>query len=273
MSVGAEPTGPRPPEDRPLRVGLVQMRVEDGEPDRNIARAAALLADAEPADVYLLPELFTTGYAYDSWPGTADHAASTVAELRRVAEDLGAALVAGTIARNDERRLVNRLWLVAAGQDTVTYDKGHLFPPLQEDARLAAGHRRCRASIGGWTVGLSICFDLRFPEHYRLDALDGAHAFFVISEWPAARREALRTLARARAIENQAFLALCNRTGVAADGTEFGGGSALITPDGDLLLDAGADEGVHVAVLDPGTLRRSREWVNLESHRRAGLDW
>jgi predicted amidohydrolase len=124
-----------------------------------------------------------------------------------------------------------------------------------------------------WRLGLSICFDLRFPEMYRLDALDGCRLFLVVSEWPGARAGILRTLAVARASENQAYLALCNRTGVAADGLTFDGGSAFIAPDGTVLAEVGTEERVLVRTLDPLQLDGTRGWVDLLRARRAGVDW
>lgn len=257
----------------PLRIGLVQLGVRDGNPDANLDRARELIADAEPADLYALPELFTTGYAYDAWDGAADRADDVVRELWAIARSRDAIVAAGMIARNETGALVNRLSVVGPNDHPpIHYDKGHLFPPLQEDTRLAAGDRRVHIDVAGWRIGLSICFDLRFPEMYRRDALEGCHAFLVVSEWPAVRSGILRTLARARAAENQVFLALCNRTGSADDGLRFGGGSAIVAPDGDVVLDARVDEGVFCSFLQPAGLRETRTWVNLLGARRTSLD-
>lgn len=258
----------------PLRIGLVQLDVRDGDPNTNLARARQLVDDAKPADLYVLPELFTTGYAYDVWDEAADRAEEAVDVLRSMATNRHATVAAGMIARNDVASLVNRLWVVPPGNGPTThYDKGHLFPPLQEDRRLAAGDRRVQVDVAGWRIGLSICFDLRFPEMYRRDALDGCHAFLVVSEWPAERAGVLRSLARARAAENQLFLALCNRTGTAQGDLRFGGGSAVIAPDGEPQLDAGRGEGIAHTLLHPAGLRDARAWIDLLDGRRPVLDW
>lgn len=266
---------PEAPGGRPrasIRIGLVQMRVTDGRPRANLDRVRNLVRDADPADLYVVPELFTTGYAYDAWPDAARDAGRAVELLRSLAAERGATIAAGTIAVDSGGDLVNRLWLVGPSSDPVTYDKGHLFAPLQEDTRLARGETRQTAEVGGWRTGLSICFDLRFPGIYRQYALDGCTCFLVVSQWPAARADILRTLARARAIENQTFLALCNRTGPAADGTAHHGGSALIAPDGRVIADAGAAEGVVIATASPDALTEARDWIDLLALRRPGLD-
>ena len=258
----------------PLRIALVQLDVRDGVLDINLARARQFIDDAEPADLYVLPELFTTGYAYDAWDEAADRAEEAVEALRAVATSRQATVAAGMIARNQAARLVNRLWVVPPGNGPTTYyDKGHLFPPLQEHRRLAAGNRRVQVDVADWRIGLSICFDLRFPEMYRLDALDGCHAFLVVSEWPEERAGVLRSLACARAAENQVFLALCNRTGTARGDLLFGGGSTVIAPNGVPQLDAGRSEGIAHTLLHPAGLRDTRAWIDLLDGRRPILDW
>src|SRR5690606_41343263 len=151
------------------------------------------------------------------------------------------------------------------------YDKGHLFAPMGEARHLSPGSRRVVAPLAGWRAGLSICFDLRFPEMYRADALDGAELFLVVSAWPAVRAEAQRVLARARAIENQAFVVLCNRVGTAADGTRFDGGSVVVAPDGKIVADAGDAEGVTHATLDAEMIRAVRRQMPLLEIRRQVL--
>ena len=93
-------------------------------------------------------------------------------------------------------------------------------------------------------------------------AINGANLFCIVAEWPAPRAEALRTLSRARAIENHAYLVVCNRVGLATDGTEFDGGSAIIAPDGTVLADADTAEDVTIsAELDAKACRKLREAI------------
>lgn len=256
-----------------LRIGLVQLEIRDGDPARNLARAAELIRGATPADLFLLPELWTTGYTHASWPDQArESTPRTCAALASLARELGV-WIGGSLISKTDRGLANRFWLSPPdGGPAATYDKVHLFPALGEPDCLVAGRRRVAVRVGDWAAALSICYDLRFPEMYRLDAVDGAALFLVVAEWPAARADALRLLARARAVENQAFLALCNRTGVAADGTAFGGGSLVVGPDGTLLADAGDREGVVVAAIEPHAVREARSAMPVLSGRVPGVD-
>lgn len=234
-----------------MRVALVQMSIVDGEPDQNLGHAEELMRASPKADLYVLPELWTTGYAHEVWSRVADADTPRIlGHLQRLSREWRAYMAGSMITRREDGCLVNRLWIVGPdARDTGFYDKGHLFAPMAEDRYLAAGMSRVRHRLNDWTVSLSICFDLRFPEMYRRDAVDGAEFFLVVAEWPHPRCEILWTLARARAMENQAFLALCNRTGSSRDGTQFCGGSALFDPNGTLLADAGTREGVFVATV------------------------
>jgi predicted amidohydrolase len=284
MAASSSPASPPSGADTSatLRVALVQMTVTDGAPETNLARATALVTAAPAADVYLLPELFTTGYAHAAWEGAARGAARTLDALQQLADARQAWIAGSFVARTSDGGLANRLHLlaprgVAPSATLVTYDKAHLFPAMGEPGRLVAGTARVRTPIGrgdaAATAALSICFDLRFPEQYRRDAVDGATLFLCVAEWPHPRGETLRLLARARAAENQGWLALCNRVGPAADGTTFAGGSCLVAPDGAVVADAGdAMDAVVVADVDADVALRARATFPVLPLRVPGVD-
>jgi omega-amidase len=258
-----------------MRIAAVQMRIADGEPCANLRRARELLDGAGHAELFVLPELWTTGYAHDTWSRVARDETPEICEaLRALAAERGAFLAGSMITLLPGGGLGNRMWVFAPdGAEPVFYDKGHLFAPMREPEHLTAGTRRVRSRVGDLVAAYSLCFDLRFPEMYRKDALEGAELFVVASEWPHPREEVLRTLARARAIENQAYLVLANRLGTAADGTSFRGGSMIVGPDGRILADAGETEGVVSAEADPGALRALRAQFPVLELRAGGLDW
>jgi predicted amidohydrolase len=268
-----------------LRIALVQLKIRDGQPRTNLERANSLIRAAAPADLIVLPELWTSGYAHGSWARTARVDTPIIcAELAQLSTELGAVLAGSMVSLDEQGRLRNRLWVFSpdgggpdgagpVGGGPVTYDKGHLFAPLGEDRYLTAGSARVRVPLGPWTVALSICFDLRFPEMYRLDTLAGADLFLVVAAWPETRLEALRFLARARATENQAFLVLCNRIGPGEEGVNFGGGSMVVAPDGRVVADAGAEEGIARATIDQGRVAEVRTGFPVLSLRREGVDW
>lgn len=257
----------------PLCLALIQLDVRDAAPRENVARAADFVRAAPEAHLYLLPELWTTGYAHDAWADAADgEAEATLAAMRAWAAARGAWVGGSHVERRADGRLVNRFRLVAPDGGGVYYDKAHLFAPMGEPERLGAGDRRVSVTLEGARAALSVCFDLRFPEQYRLDAVAGAELFLVASAWPKARGEALRLFARARAAENQGWLVLCNRTGTGADGTRFAGGSCVVAPDGMVIADAGEREGVTFAELDVARAAELRRSFPVLPARVAGVD-
>ena len=243
-----------------MLVTAIQMEIRDGEMDWNLAHALDLLRDAPKSDMYLLPELFTTGYAHRTWEQAADaHTSVVLAKLGEVAKARGAMIIAGTVARNTRGKLVNRLWEVDGTGEPQHYDKIHLIAAFKEPELLERGNAPCLREIQGLKSHFSLCFDLRFPELYRCGALDGAETFFIISEWPAKRAELMVALARARAIENQAFVVLCNRTGMAKDRTEFDGRSQIIGPEGEAIAVLADGEGYCTGNVDGARVRDLRE--------------
>jgi predicted amidohydrolase len=256
-----------------VRVTLLQFDTRDGAPADNLARGLDALRAAPAADLLVLPELWTTGYAHASWAAAADeHTPGAREALRRASDERGAWVAGSMISRRDDGRLVNRLWLFGPGQPPVCYDKAHLFAPMDEPTHLAAGTARVHADLAGVPTALSICFDLRFPEMYRRSAMAGTELFLVASAWPHPRSETLRLLARARAAENQAYLLLCNRAGVGDDTTHFCGGSAVIGPDGSVIAEAGEAAGTVSATLDLGLVRAARERLPVLAHQVSGVD-
>lgn len=254
-----------------IDIALVQLAIQDGRPHENFLRAKELISAHPGADVYLLPELWTTGYVHKDWRRLATEATPTIVEqLSGLSGETGAAIGGSMISVRDDGRLANRFWWMD-GDQTAWYDKVHLFPAMDEPDHLASGETRRIVTRGEDSIALSTCFDLRFPVMYRSDALDGANIFAVCSEWPASRATALRALAVARALENQAYLALCNRCGVASDGTAFGGGSAIIDPMGAVVAELGEDEGVVRAAIESESVANLRAKFPVLSLERAEI--
>jgi len=192
---------------------------------------------------------------------------------KQLLSELGVTIGGSMITRREDGALVNRFTLTVPGGGTpVAYDKCHRFGPMREVELLGAGAGRVHATVGSVETALSICYDLRFPGMYRASAHEGARLFLVVSAWPRPREMPLRTLAMARAIENQAFLALCNRAGSGADGTMFCGGSCVVSPIGEVLLDLGPDENTGVAEIDVEHVTSSRKMFDVLREEIAAVD-
>lgn len=258
-----------------MRLTLIQMEVVDGEPEQNVTHAFELIRSAPGAALYLLPELWTIGYARDSWARyVRDHHEKTLRQVQELSNELNATIGGSFIAPTENGALANRFMLIAPGQTQALYqyDKVHLFGPLGEHEALQAGDRSVHGPLGEWDVGLSICFDLRFPESYRRNALAGTNLFLIPAQWPQERCHQMVILAQARAIENQAYVALCNRIGPAPAGIEFGGHSGIWAPDGAQLGDGMRHESIISADLDLAKVQAVRQALPVLEARVPAVD-
>lgn len=254
-----------------LKIGLAQMDVVLGDPARNWATVQRMAAEARDRDVDLLvfPELWSTGYdlaAAESYATSTDAGMfAAVAELARthrigIAGSCLSRLGAG--AYGNTAVLHN-----AQGEQTAVYSKTHLFRLMDEDQYLTAGDRGVVAETAWGRVGLAICYDLRFPELWRGYALAGARLALLPAEWPQPRLAHWQILLRARAIENQMFVAACNRVGRSKD-AEFFGHSCLIDPWGSVLVEGDDQEGLLTADVDLTQVDAVRAQIPVFADRR-----
>ena len=256
-------------------VCAVQMQIADGDADANHMALARILEEAPEADLYLVPELWTSGYARDRWGAMADEdAPRTMSWMAKRARTKEAWHAGSFIARNEQGSLVNRFAIFnREGQLAGTYDKAHLFRPMGEHLALAPGVHMPIFDVEGIKMAPAICYDLRFPEMFRKYALRGVDVFLVPSEWPHPRERALKTLASARAIENQAYVVLANRIGPCSMADVFCGQSGVFTPFGEepILLDSHA--GATRALIDLAALDEARRFLPVLEQRLAGIDY
>jgi len=191
--------------------------------------------------------------------------------VRTLAAQRSVWVVAGVAERDDDHVYDSAAVVDPLGDVVATYRKVHLFSPTGEDGCFTEGAELVVVECLGVRVGLAICYDLRFPELFRALALSGATLVAVPSAFPHARVEHWRTLLRARALENQLFVAAANRVGTDVD-TTFCGASAVVGPDGTVLAEA-EERGPAdlVAVLDPREIDRARSAIPALDERRANV--
>lgn len=262
--------------DSKLRVSCLQMDMRLNRPEENRAHAEAMIRRAaaeEKPDVVVLPETWNLGFApHQMDPSLADNdGAETRALLSPLARELHVNILGGSVVNRRAGGLYNTaLVFDRTGACIASYDKTHLFSPMGEDAVFQKGGSLTRFQLDGVSCAVVICYDLRFPELIRTLALPGLDLLFVVSQWPAVRMDALSVLARARAIENQMFLTLCNSCGQAGD-TRYGGGSALLDPLGTALAQAGAGETLLTAELSMDQLTDIRRRIPVFQDRRPEL--
>ena len=259
-----------------MRISLLQMDMLENRAAENRAHAEAMIRAAvaeNTPDVVVLPETWNLGFSPDTVDiaQADDDGAETLRLLSALSRELAVNIVGGSVVNRRAGGLFNTAFVFdRAGKCVASYDKTHLFSPMGEDRVFCKGNALCRFALDEMQCALIVCYDLRFPELTRSLALPGLDLLFVVSQWPAVRSEHLAVLARARAIENQMFVALCNSCGT-ANGTVYGGGSALIDPQGNALIQAGAAEAIVTADAEEATLADIRARIPVFFDRRPTL--
>lgn len=256
-----------------MKISCIQMDMRLGGADYNFAHAEELVraaAKEERPDVVVLPETWNTGFFPKDLAPCADRDGErTKAVFSALAKELNVNIVCGSVANKKADGFYNTAYVFdRTGAVIAEYGKTHLFTPSGEHEAFRAGTRTCRFELEGKKCGLIICYDIRFPELTRTLALEGVDLLFVVAQWPAKRTMHLETLARARAIENQMFLALCNS---AASDTACGGHSAIIDPWGEYLAHAGDGEATITGDLDFSVIEGIRSSINVFRDRRPEL--
>jgi predicted amidohydrolase len=265
-------------------VAAVQLN-SNGEKPRNLEVAERLVraAAADGAELVALPEKWNLLAAGEELLAGAEPLdGPSLGAARAWARELGIHLLAGSVPEATAERAFNTSVLIGPdGEDLAVYRKVHLFDveaggvTYRESAHEQPGEELATAAAGELVVGLSVCYDLRFPELYRILTLRGADLLAIPSAFTSATgRDHWEVLLRARAIEDQAFVLAPNQVGTAPPHFDSWGHSAIVDPWGRLLAVAGAGESFIAADLDLAERERVRESLPALAHRRpAAYEW
>lgn len=228
-----------------MKFALVQQNISWGDTKANRAHLDLLLYDVLGVDVVVLPEMFSTGFVTYN-PELAETYPSDTIEWMQTKAQMMDCAIAGSIALKDGNRYVNHFCFVTPDGKVETYDKRHLFAYGGEDKTFSPGSRRVIVNWRGARMLLAVCYDLRFPVWLRnRDDYDG---ILLCANWPDKRRLAWDVLKRARAIENQCFVAAVNRCGT-DPACNYDGGTAFINPYGEITA-AADDYAEQVVIVD-----------------------
>lgn len=266
-----------------MKVAVIQLGYGDDESvAERTARAADLVRAQASHDLVVLPELWPVGaFDYRRWHERAEPVDGPIAQtLAAAAREAGVTLHGGSIVERgsppgeDGRGLWNTSLLFSpAGELAQTYRKMHRFgfgegEPLLMDAGVDLVVTDVAVAQGDpVTVGLTTCYDLRFPELYRALLDLGARVFVVPAAWPRARVAHWTLLARARAIEDQCVVVACNTSGTHA-GHEMGGHSQVVDQTGRVLAEAGLEEEVLSVEIDIPAIAATRSGFPVLGDRR-----
>jgi predicted amidohydrolase len=265
-----------------VRVAAVQL-ASGPEPSENVERATELVRRAadEGARYVQIPEYFNYRGPTSRYHSVAETVPGvTTARLGSLARELGITLHIGSLfeqAAVPKKSFNTSVVISPSGNVVAAYRKVHLFDvnvpggvEHLESRNIAPGDRLVVAEVEGFTLGLSVCFDVRFPELYRSLCLAGATVLAVPSSFAVATgRVHWATLLRARAIENEAYVIAAAQAGTTSEGVSSFGHSMIIDPWGEVLAESTIDdEDVLVATIDLDEVARRRSQIAVFELRR-----
>lgn len=239
-----------------LRIGLVQFDIAWENPGENMRRIEKLLDANDRTDLVILPEMWSTGFtmrpeaAAESATGPALQWMSGQARERNTA-------LCGSVAVAEGDRYFNRWYCVFPDGMIASYDKKHLFSFGKEDLYYSPGNQRTYIEINGWKIMPIVCYDLRFPVWCR--NTDDYDLMVVVANWPKPRIHHWDALLKARAIENQSYVAGVNRIGQDDNGLLYNGHSCIFDMNGQEILTLEEKETLGTVVLDKQALTSFRQ--------------
>jgi omega-amidase len=260
-------------------VSLAQIEIVQADPGANLIKAENLVAEAarRKSDIICFPEMWTTGF---NWEFNEKNAPSHEAYIQKVADLAhrhGIWINGSMLALNEVGKVANTSILFnPQGEQAAIYRKTHLFSLLHEERHMEPGSALTIADTPWGSIGLSICYDIRFPELFRTYALKGARITLSPMAFPHPRLDHWRILVRARAIENQMYMVGINRVGnedLGADGMiSYFGTSCIIDPWGKTVVEAGErDEMLLTATIDLSYADEVRKKMTVLGDRRPEL--
>lgn len=273
------PTPDAEAEPSPFTVALVQVASPVDEPVEARRRRVGelVVSEARGAKLVVLPELWAPGYfAFEHYAERSEPLhGPTVAAAAGWARELGAWIHLGSLLeRTSSGALHNTAVLLdPTGAVVHTYRKIHVFGYRSREAELLTpGNSIAVATTPFGRMSATTCYDLRFPELWRQLVDAGADIVVTPGAWPAARREHWELFTSARAVEEQIFIIACNGVGAPRGRGALAGRSRIVDPWGTVVAQAAEDEGVTLAVVDPGLVQRVRAEFPVLADRRLGID-
>jgi omega-amidase len=243
-----------------LSISLAQLQVASGDFQLNTSRAMDFISRAvnSNSEIIIFPELWTAGFDYSDCHSYSQANFEFLKNLQRTVDEKGIA-IGGSYLIEEDQKFFNQFILLQPGLPRLTYKKIHLFHLMEEDVHLSPGDRISIYPTRWGSLCLAVCYDLRFPEMFRLAREKGSDLVIMSAGWPKPRIDHWKTLIRARAIENQCFFAAVNCVG-GDEKAPFGGQSAVIGPWGETIAEAdGQEQNLIQAVIDLDEVSRVQE--------------
>lgn len=220
-----------------MKIALVSLDQKWEDKSYNLQRCSEFTAKAKSlgAELIIFPEMTLTGFSMNtSYIEESAEQSPSVKAFSELAKDNQIAVIAGVVFKTANKPTNSLVAFSEDGQEQARYFKIHPFSFAREDEHFQSGDELAKMIMPEFKFGLSICYDLRFPELYSALAKD-CDVLVNIANWPKRRVEHWRTLLRARAIENQVFVVGVNRVGIDGNGLNYEYSSQVINPNGDVV--------------------------------------
>ena len=254
-----------------LKISIIQSEIYWSDPVSSIKNFEVQISTIKKqTDLIVLPEMFSTGFNMQPHNCFETMDGATIQWMKSMAKKKDCTLCGSLLIKENDLFYNRLIWMQADGEYT-TYNKKHLFRLAGENNIFTGGEEKVIVTLKGFRFLLQICYDLRFPVWSRNKYNNGLYDYdciVYVANWPASRRLAWRTLLASRAIENQAYVIGVNRIGKDAHGTEHAGDSAIISPKGELIIEAEPFTNVvETALIDKESL------VDFRNKFLTGADW
>ena len=240
----------------------VQMEVVEDNKEKALEKATQKIRLCQGSDLVMLPELWDIGFmSFERYYEMAEEPNGRIlSHMQSLAREIGAYLHTGSFVEKEQEHYYNSSYLLSPkGEILTNYRKIHLFGyNSRETQLLTPGNRISVVDTALGTMGLATCFDLRFPEMFRIMADRGAEMFLICSAWPYPRLEHWLMFNRVRAIENQCYLVSANSFGANRSGS-FVGHSMIVDPWGSIMASCGDEETIIATHIDMQKVHRARE--------------
>ena len=257
-----------------MKVALFQMDLAWENKQANFIKVESLMEKIKDKniDLVILPELFSTGYTMNSDSLAEDIRGETFQFLSHVAQKYNLNILGSLIEKKGDTPRNSAIVINNKGALIAHYSKIHLPKFTDEVNHFAAGKELSLFEVKSDTIGITICYDVRFPELFRMLSEKGAQCIITIASWPVERIQHWDLLLRARALENQLFVIGVNRAGVSPSGT-YPGHSKIIDPLGNILVEAPEKEDNVVYELDFSEVDRIRKELPIQDDRKLKISF
>ena len=251
-----------------IKLLAIQMESVIGDSEKNILKVNNLLKKTlsnKTADFVFLPEVWTTGWECSVFEECAENinSAKSIEMLKSVASKYNTNIIGGSVILKDGNgKCTNTCPVInRSGKLVCTYNKNHLFSyyGCDEGKYITAGENPVMVTLDGVKIGLSICYDIRFPELYRAYRMANADLMVNMAAWGASKKIPWDSMTTSRAVENQVYFVALTQTGTLKDGSKNLGHSMILDYKGDILSEINQTEDGIYAEIDLNEMYEFRE--------------